>query len=146
MWIRRLRNIFFLNDESLSKRTYDDHTIDIADKEPDDLNELGDVGRGLKESDDTSIIGVTVTNKIWDTCGQEPTVTTRPARKIKKGCTSDGLLLIATYCYFVLFLLCKAGMVFILTEVIYLSKVPAFLWLLSMFPYVLLSAVYYLQD
>lgn len=30
LWMRRLRNTFFSGDESLSKRTCDDHTIDIA--------------------------------------------------------------------------------------------------------------------
>lgn len=140
LWIRRLRNTFLSEDESLSKRTYDDHTLDIADEDTDDSNELGDGGRGLKESDDTDIIDDTVTGNVRDTCGKEYTVTTRAGMKIKKPAHLKDYS-----CYFVLFLLCQTGIVFILTDVIYLSKVVTLLWFLSMLPYIL-SVVYYSQE
>lgn len=47
LWMRRLRNTLFSWDENLSKRTCDDHTIDIAKQDPDDSNRLGDGGKGF---------------------------------------------------------------------------------------------------
>lgn len=44
--------------------TFDTETIDIANEDPDDSNELRDVGRGLEESDDINIIDLTVTSNV----------------------------------------------------------------------------------
>lgn len=66
-------------------------------------------------------------------------------RQEDKACTSEGLLLTVTLVTWYLFLLCQAGMVFILTEVIYLSRVITLLRLLSVFSYIL-SVFYCSQD
>lgn len=81
LWTRRLRNTFFSGDEGLSKRTCDDHTIDIAKENPDDSNKLGGSGRDFEKPDDTTVIHDTVASNVGDTCDQESTVTTRACRK-----------------------------------------------------------------
>lgn len=84
LWIRCLRNTFFSGDESLSKRTCDDHTIAIAKEDPVDSNKLGGSGRDFEKSDDTTVIHDTVASNVGDTCNQESTFTTRAGRKIIK--------------------------------------------------------------
>lgn len=71
-------------DEGLSKGTCDDHTTDIANEDPDNLNKLGDGDRGIGESNDLTIIYETVASNLGDTRDQKSTVTTKADRKIKK--------------------------------------------------------------
>lgn len=79
LWMRRLRNTFFSGDKSFSKRTCDDHTIDIAREGPDDSNKVGGSGRDSEKSDDTTVIHDTVASNVGETGDQESTVTTREA-------------------------------------------------------------------